>query len=79
MEKEIKKVFEKLQQREINPSGHFDSAGRFWLKNSDLVDVREPSRAYPFSHMKAGRTLKYVKAVAEKYSCNSYEDLLKNV
>ena len=76
----IKKVYELLKNREINPAGYFDNAGRFWLENSDLVDVREPSRSWPYSQMMAGRTLKYVKAVAKKFECqNDFEKLKSKV
>jgi hypothetical protein len=74
----IKKVYDLLKNREINPNGYFDNAGRFWLENSDLVDVREPSRSWPYSQMMAGRSLKYVKAVAKKFECQNDFDKLKS-
>ena len=49
-------VYQQLKLREIHPSGHFDKGGRFYLDNDDLVSVRSPSRAYPYSQMIAGRT-----------------------
>ena len=75
MENIITTVYSELKNREIHPAGEFDSAGRFYLNNSDLVNVRTPSRTWPYSQMVAGRTKKYVKKVAEKYSCNSVESL----
>ncbi len=75
----IKIVFDKLKNREIHPSGHFDDSGRFYLYNADLIDVRQPSRRYPYSQMLAGRTLKYVTAVANKFNCYNAEELEKLV
>lgn len=73
----INEVYELLKNRVINPAGTFDNAGRFWLDNRDLINVREPSRAWPYSQMTAGRTLKYVKAVAKKFNCENDFNLLK--
>lgn len=73
----INEVYQLLKNRVINPAGTFDNAGRFWLDNRDLINVREPSRAWPYSQMKAGRTLKYVKAVAKKFNCENDFNLLK--
>lgn len=75
----INAVYQELKDRRIHPQGKFDNAGRFYLTNSKLVDVREPSRAYPYSQMKAGRTRKYVAAVAEAFSCETVEDLKSRV
>ena len=74
---ELEEVYNMLKDRIIHPPGHFDKGGRFWLKDSDLVNVRTPSRAYPYSHMIAGRTLKFVKSMAIKYKCKNKEELLK--
>jgi hypothetical protein len=71
----ITNVYSELKNRVINPSGTFDKAGRFYLENDDLVSVRSPSRSYPYSQMTAGRTRKYVKAVCEKYDCQSEAEL----
>lgn len=68
-------VYRELKGRVIHPAGTFDKAGRFYLEHSDLVSVRSPSRAYPYSEMLAGRTRKYVKAVCEKFGCQSVEEL----
>ena len=76
LEKEdIRKVYEELKNRVIHPSGEFDKTGRFYAENSDIINVRQPSRAYPYSQMKACRTLTYVKKVAEKYNVQTIEDL----
>ena len=74
----IKEVYYLLKNRIINPSGYFDKAGRFWLENGDLINVREPSRSWPYSQMMAGRTLKYVKAVAKKFECANNFEMLKS-
>lgn len=71
----IERVYRDLQERKLHPSGRFDSAGRFYLDHADLVDVRSPSRTYPYSQMRAGRTKKYVRAVAQVYHCTTVEDL----
>ena len=75
----IKEVAMMLKNREIHPSGRFDNGGRFYAANADLINVRTPSRAYPYSQMQACRTLKYVKAVVEHFNCETKEDVLKHV
>lgn len=75
----IQQVYEMLKNRKINPSGQFDSAGRFYAKNGELINVRQPSRHYPYSQMVACRTKKYVKAVAEYYNCKTEQELLANI
>jgi len=76
MEKQvIEAVYKKLKNREINPAGSFDSAGRFYALNEDLINVRAPSRAFPYSQMTACRTKKYVTKVAEKFNPISQEEL----
>lgn len=76
---EIKEVYAMLKERKIHPSGEFDKAGRFYAEHSDLINVRAPSRDYPYSQMHACRSLKYVKAVAEKFKCATKEDLISRV
>lgn len=75
----ISVVYNELKNREINPSGTFDKGGRFYLDESDLISVRAPSRSYPYSQMTAGRTRKYVKAIFEKYNCETVEQLRRRV
>ncbi len=65
-----------LKDRQIHPRGIFDKQGRFFLENSELVSVREPSVAHPYSQLAAGRTKKYVKAVVEKYSPKNKQELI---
>lgn len=47
------------KHRYSNPSGQFDSAGRFYISEQLQSSVREPSRNFPYSQMAAGRTLKH--------------------
>ena len=75
----IRSVYEKLKNREIHPSGKFDNGGRWYADNADLICVRNPSRAYPYSEMSACRTLKYVRKVAEKYNCKTEKQLIEMV
>ena len=72
---DINNIYEKLKNREINPRGHFDSGGRWYAKNDDLVAcIREPSRNWPYSKMIACRSLKYVIKVIEKHKCIDKKD-----
>ncbi|HFD31318.1 MAG TPA: hypothetical protein ENJ28_01200 [Gammaproteobacteria bacterium] len=75
----IKEVYEMLKNREIHPTGKFDNAGRWYAANDDLISVRSPSRAWPYSQMTACRTRKYVKAVAEKFNCSDVKELIAHV
>lgn len=75
----IQAVYEMLQNREIHPTGTFDGKGRFYATHDDLINVRAPSRSWPFSHMQACRTKKYVKAVYEKFDCKTIEELKAKV
>jgi len=71
----VEEIYQALKNREINPSGTFDKGGRFYAENSDCINVREPSRRWPYSEMVACRTKKYVKKVAEKFHCETKEQL----
>ena len=75
----VQRVFEMLRDREINPCGEFDNAGRFYAEHSDLISVRSPSRRWPYSHMVACRTKKYVLAVAKEFDCQTVSELLNHV
>ena len=79
MKEMIDAVYKMLQNREVHPSGAFDAKGRFYAKHTDLISVREPSRSWPFSHMIACRTKKYVKAVAVKFNCSTIDEILANI
>lgn len=72
---EIKSVYLKLKERDENPRGAFDSAGRFYIQDPDITDVRLPSTKYPYSQMNAARTAKFVKALAHKYRCQNLTEL----
>jgi len=72
---DMKSVYRQLRDREQHPRGSFDKQGRFYLRDGELVNVRSPSVAYPYSQMQAGRTLKFVKALAEKYKCQTLFEL----
>lgn len=65
---DIQAVYAALRDRKINPTGSFDGAGRWYAAHADLIDVRSPSRAWPYSQLKACRTRRYVAAVAAKFS-----------
>jgi len=75
MNEAIEKIFGELKARQIHPKGEFDKQGRFYLSDAHLVNVREPSRAWPYSQMCAGRTKKFVRAVADEYNCTNYSEL----
>ncbi len=72
-------VYKKLQNRDINPSGSFDNAGRFYSDNKHLIECRTPSRSYPYSELLACRTHKHVKKCALFFNCKTEDDLLKRV
>ena len=72
----IKKVYQLLKDRDIHPTGKFDSGGRWYAANSDLINVRSPSRSFPYSEMSACRARKYVKACAEKFDCKTEAELI---
>lgn len=73
---DLKEVYLMLKERKLHPVGEFDKRGRFYLEDDELVDVRPPSAAHPYSQMSAGRTSKFVKAMAEKYKVQSKDELL---
>jgi hypothetical protein len=56
------KLFLDLRDRRINPAGHFDGAGRFYLDEiyQCCAAVHNPSRAYPYTQMVHGRTASHV-------------------
>ena len=75
----LKEVYLLLKTREIHPSGRFDNGGRWHAEHAELVSVRTPSRAYPYSEMTHCRTLKYVRNVAEHFEVTGRDELLKLV
>lgn len=52
------------RDRRTHPAGTFDNGGRFYLADEEKCacceSIRNPSRAYPWSEMAHGRTLKHV-------------------
>jgi hypothetical protein len=74
---DIDAVYTELKTRAKNPRGRFDSAGRFYVDDEDLLSVRTPSRAWPYAQMTAARTRKFVTALATKYACKTLQDLQK--
>ena len=63
-------VYESRRDRETNPDGTFDSAGRWYPSRKEDADdftrgIRSPSRAWPYSYMVAARTKKHVVALVE--------------
>ena len=79
VEEEIKEVATMLKNREVNPRGTFDKAGRFYATHANLISVRSPSRAYPYSQMQACRTVKYVRAVAGYFNCKTKDEILRYI
>lgn len=75
----IKVVFLELQLRRRHPSGSYDNAGRWYADNSSLIDVRRPTRAWPYSQMVACRSLKYVTRVAYAFCCRNIQELRNRV
>jgi hypothetical protein len=75
----INRVYNELKNRTIHPSGKFDNGGRWYAEHSELISVRRPSRAYPYSEMCACRTKKYVRAVQEAFDCETYDELKNRV
>lgn len=72
-------VYKMLQNREIHPSGKFDSNGRWYAKNDNLINVRSPSRRWPYSQMVACRTKKYVQKVYDKFKPKDIQQLIQYV
>lgn len=56
--------YQNLRDRVTNPDGTFDKQGRFYLAGrseySCCQSIRSPSKRFPYSEMKHGRTLKHV-------------------
>lgn len=76
---DIKEVYLSLKEREIHPTGTFDKQGRWYAKHRELICVRSPSKAYPYSELLACRTHKYVEAIAEKCQPTTIEELRRLV
>ncbi len=72
----LKTVYIMLKDRKLHPHGEFDKQGRFYLTDGELANAKAPSVKYPYSHMKAGRTADFVRAIAKKYKCQTLEELI---
>jgi len=72
---DIKAVYQQLKNRQENPRGAFDKQGRFYAQFGELMNVRSPSAAWPYSQMTAARTLKFVKALAAAQRCKTRAQL----
>lgn len=65
-------AYEARRDRQVNPEGKFDGAGRWYPSQTEDADGsierthRSPSRAWPYSYMTACRTRKHVKALVER-------------
>jgi len=61
----INNVYHDLRDRNANPAGYFDKAGRFYLSDDvrQCSYCRAPSRAYPYSEMKEGRSRSFLMRV----------------
>ncbi|WP_152449666.1 hypothetical protein [Roseivivax sp. THAF197b] len=74
-------MFYKRKNRLENPPGEFDKAGRFeaYERTASVTNARTPSRAYPYSELKAARTAKHCaelcaeKELHTKRICRAYE------
>jgi len=75
----INSIYEILKNRVIDPSGEFDDKGRWYANNTNLINVRPPSLAWPYSELLACRTKKYVTKCYEYFKCRTVEDLMSVV
>jgi len=76
----INEVYRQAKNREIHPSGDFDSKKRWYP--SDLLynyteSVRTPSAAWPFSYMQHCRTKKFITRLITELNIVSLEDAIK--
>lgn len=64
----IRMVYEAMRDRQLNPSGGFDQAGRWYpsmAQEAGGITVASPTRHYPYSYLLACRTRKHTQRVAE--------------
>ncbi|WP_170339715.1 hypothetical protein [Ruegeria arenilitoris] len=61
--------YSRRKHRLSHPKGDFDSGYRFYLADEErggcCMEIREPSRAYPYSEMTHGRSLRHVAELFE--------------
>ena len=65
---EIELAYLARKFRLVHPRGTFDGAGRWWADKAQEggePDVRYPSRAWPYSHLKACRTKKWCRQLPD--------------
>lgn len=65
----VQRVYEARKTRRIHPHGEFDRAGRWYPdteKEGGTPPVRTPSRRWPYSYLKACRTLKWVRQLPDE-------------
>ncbi|MFT9015100.1 MAG: hypothetical protein ABF990_05105 [Acetobacter sp.] len=64
--------------RKVHPPGTFDNAGRWYAdeKTCAVALCRSPSRAWPYSQMKAARTVAHV---AEVFDVSAFETEIRQI
>ena len=76
------KEYKDRQKRYTHPSGSFDRAGRWEPDDSERQDccddVREPSRAYPYSLMVHCRSMEHVANLYDVDKADLQQQLRKN-
>lgn len=74
---DIKEVYLMIRYGELFIDGSYDRAGRFWVKDGELLGKSDnPSTKYRYKMHDAAMTSYFVKAVADKYNCKTKEDLI---
>jgi hypothetical protein len=65
----VKAIYEARRDRQVNPEGSFDSAGRWYPSDREDAGasgrLRSPSRAWPYSYMVGCRTRKHVAVLVD--------------
>jgi len=75
----INEVYRQAKNREIHPSGDFDSKKRWYpcaVLDAYADGVRIPSAAWPFSLMVHCRTKKFIKKMVEESGVKTLDDAL---
>lgn len=66
----VKGIYEARRDRQVNPEGSFDNAGRWYPTDREDAGVssslRSPSRAWPYSYMVGCRTRKHVTVLVSR-------------
>jgi len=69
-------LFLLAKNREVNPAGTFDNAGRWYPEDifyAHMSSVRSPSRAYPYAYMLHCRTKKFIRNLVSAYDFKKLE------